>query len=593
MSLFGPPNIEILRNKKNVKGLMKALRHNYVRIRRDAAAALVEIGSEAVEPLISLLADRDAELRWLAADIIGRIGDSRGIDPLISALKDEDRSVQGEAKHALRRFGNKAVEPLINVLSQKEKNTVFGATEVLRDISDVKAVDALISVAEDRDIYWLTREIAIEALGKIGDKSAVESLLAVLRDKKSGVVNAAIKALGNIGDGRAAGQLSSILIEENFLSFGSEIVEALDKLRFIPPDPVARANYWIIKNQFEKCVDMSDLAVESLLKVLSLHKRINADKIIGAARTLGIIGNEQALIPLLSIVEDKENPLEVREAAAKALGLININKASEKFIANIHGNNHTLRNEAVQILDWMNWEPSKDETGALYCILKADWKSCVKVGKIATEFLINAYKNSTRPNNNEGYIIKTMGEIGDVKAFDLLIDILNDQDAWYKRILAAEALGKLGDSRAIIHLHTALDDQDWKLRQAAVISLDNLNWQPTNDSTGAKYWIVKSMFDKCIDIGKDAIRPLEEIIRISDMKIKIFNENYDDLYRKGPLIQSDDDRYDRAWESSLDRIRNEISFWKDMLKNASEKLLILEPNEMEKITSELKSTNSV
>jgi len=53
MGLF-EPNVEKLEKKKNVKGLIKALRHEDVHVRWSAAEALGEIGdARAVEPLNS------------------------------------------------------------------------------------------------------------------------------------------------------------------------------------------------------------------------------------------------------------------------------------------------------------------------------------------------------------------------------------------------------------------------------------------------------------------------------------------------------------------------------------------------------------
>jgi HEAT repeat protein len=47
------------------------------------------------------------------------------------------------------------------------------------------------------------RQAAAEALGQIGDTSAVEPLIAALRDASLGVRRAAADALGQIGDRRA------------------------------------------------------------------------------------------------------------------------------------------------------------------------------------------------------------------------------------------------------------------------------------------------------------------------------------------------------------------------------------------------------
>ena len=57
MSLFGHPNVEEMKAKRDVKGLIKALTYqNYAAVREDAAKALGEIGNpRAVEPLAAAL----------------------------------------------------------------------------------------------------------------------------------------------------------------------------------------------------------------------------------------------------------------------------------------------------------------------------------------------------------------------------------------------------------------------------------------------------------------------------------------------------------------------------------------------------------
>jgi hypothetical protein len=83
MPLFGPPNIEKLKERRDVKGLIKALRHNDVFLRKDAALALGEIGdTRAVEPLIAALSDNKPDVRSRAAQALGEMADCVGFPKL-------------------------------------------------------------------------------------------------------------------------------------------------------------------------------------------------------------------------------------------------------------------------------------------------------------------------------------------------------------------------------------------------------------------------------------------------------------------------------------------------------------------------------
>jgi hypothetical protein len=61
---FGTPNVEKMSEKRDVDGLIKALRYKKDwQVREKAAGALGRIGKPAVEPLISALNDHDWGIR--------------------------------------------------------------------------------------------------------------------------------------------------------------------------------------------------------------------------------------------------------------------------------------------------------------------------------------------------------------------------------------------------------------------------------------------------------------------------------------------------------------------------------------------------
>ncbi|RLI75488.1 hypothetical protein DRP04_13445 [Archaeoglobales archaeon] len=82
------PNIEGLKARWDVDGLINALNHRDYRIRKNAAEALGEMkAKKAVDALIKTLKDRDSEVRKAAAYTLGRIRDEKAIKPLIEALR--------------------------------------------------------------------------------------------------------------------------------------------------------------------------------------------------------------------------------------------------------------------------------------------------------------------------------------------------------------------------------------------------------------------------------------------------------------------------------------------------------------------------
>src|SRR4030042_6695678 len=115
-----------------------------------------------VEGLIDALKDKDPIVRGDAAEVLGKIGDSRAVEPLIEALKD---IVEYIALESLRRIGEPAVEPLIKALKNKDTLIRSGAARALGAIRDKRAVEPLTEALKYGDMF--VRSAAAVALEKI------------------------------------------------------------------------------------------------------------------------------------------------------------------------------------------------------------------------------------------------------------------------------------------------------------------------------------------------------------------------------------------------------------------------------------------
>jgi HEAT repeat protein len=128
--LFGPPNVEKLKSKRNVPGLIKALSYKkYTKVRGAAAEALGQISdARAVEALSAALKDSELHVRMRAAalektgwqptdgnqrawhavalrawGLAVREG-TAAVDSLLAALKDSNENVRKSAAMALERL---------------------------------------------------------------------------------------------------------------------------------------------------------------------------------------------------------------------------------------------------------------------------------------------------------------------------------------------------------------------------------------------------------------------------------------------------------------------------------------------------------
>ena len=107
-------------DERAVKPLVKALGDKDAHLRFHAADALAEIGGPAIEPLIKALGGKDENVRHSATQALGEMGDARAVEPLIKLLEDEDKDVRSNAAWALKKIGKPAVEPLVEALKDTE-----------------------------------------------------------------------------------------------------------------------------------------------------------------------------------------------------------------------------------------------------------------------------------------------------------------------------------------------------------------------------------------------------------------------------------------------------------------------------------------
>jgi len=188
------PDVNKMEKRKDVEGLIKALKHRDKNVQKNAIEALGDIGdTRSVKPLIEVLRDEDGKVRKEATMALEKIR-----APFIKALKDGDVFIRMNMAESIVKIGELAVEPLIQALKDENVNVQIKAVESLGKIGDKRAVGPLISLLENKDIGGE----AAKALGKIGDKRAVEPLIQALRHGR--FPEMAAEALGEIGDLRAA-----------------------------------------------------------------------------------------------------------------------------------------------------------------------------------------------------------------------------------------------------------------------------------------------------------------------------------------------------------------------------------------------------
>ncbi len=87
MAIVPAPNVDEMKDQKDVKGLIIALKDDDATVRYRAAQALDELRDlRAVWPLTNALRDEAVTVRARAAEALGRLGDGRALDRSLSAF---------------------------------------------------------------------------------------------------------------------------------------------------------------------------------------------------------------------------------------------------------------------------------------------------------------------------------------------------------------------------------------------------------------------------------------------------------------------------------------------------------------------------
>jgi HEAT repeat protein len=180
---------------ENLEGAIADLGSEDPDKRRTASELLIAAGSEAVPPLNQALQRGNSSARQDAALILGAIGDTRAVKPLVAVLEDRDADLRWAAVWALVRIGPPSVSDLVSSFETQSSEANAGAEIALAKIGK-PAVPQLISALNNKNPR--VRRHSARLLGRIGDPSSAPALKKSLQDQNEDVRNEASIALTKI-----------------------------------------------------------------------------------------------------------------------------------------------------------------------------------------------------------------------------------------------------------------------------------------------------------------------------------------------------------------------------------------------------------
>lgn len=265
-------------------------------VKSTAAMNLGMLGeAKAVNKLVALFGDSDDSVKKSVANALEQIG-SPAIEPLISALASENKIIKRYAFTTLAGIAPKAkvdelqpaIVPAIEGLSELDSSIRSASTTILIQIGE-PAVRDLIALFKGSNT---SHSAAIKLLVQIGSP-AIDALKLALNDQNSVVRKNAVAALTQIDPGNAE--------QYQITQYINDLKDTDTKIRMVAAFKLGRTN--------------DNRAVEHLISALSdgnFQVRANA------ADSLAYLADKRAVKPLERVEDDDENKM-VRRVAKESL----------------------------------------------------------------------------------------------------------------------------------------------------------------------------------------------------------------------------------------------------------------------------------
>ncbi len=194
-----------------------------------------------------MLQDGDRNLRRIAAESLGHIGDPQAVSALLLSLDDPHWSVRCAAATALGRIRSpRATRALLDHLADDDATVRRAVVAALGEIGDARAAQRLTEILEDPGL----QATALEALRRIGGPALpeIERTPAQIGPEARRLL---VNLVGKIEDGRAARFLIQALSDpvaavraEAAMALGDgghlEAVRHLSQLKTADPSPEVR-----------------------------------------------------------------------------------------------------------------------------------------------------------------------------------------------------------------------------------------------------------------------------------------------------------------------------------------------------------------
>ncbi|MET0794429.1 MAG: HEAT repeat domain-containing protein, partial [Polyangiaceae bacterium] len=374
-------------------------------VRRAVVAALAEAEPAGMPILLTALREsRENEAK--IAGLVDALSATRNdIDELVLASSEDSQvAVLCDVAQILgRRESARAVPRLTQLTQHADDNVALAAVEALGRIGGRPAIEALLPLAASRNFFRTFP--TIDVLGRSGDSRALPTLLALVNDPLYAAE--AVRALGRLGNPSAIPMLL-----EHLSRAPANLVCAI-AVALVAIHEVSEQRFGT-GGAIERLLLASPRIADVRRQLTLALKRADASEQLALGQTLSWIGEESTVPALLDLLRGPGEVAKLAAVSLKRLGSV----AEPQLIAALRSGSSETRRTLVPILS----------------------------GKLA--------------------------------ARDPLIACLEDEDSTV-RALACDALARASDPAAVPALFKLLADADARVGQAALAAIQSLGSDET------------------------------------------------------------------------------------------------------------------
>jgi HEAT repeat protein len=452
-------------------------------VRRAVVAGLAALGDDAVTPLCNWLRDERSSEHAIAAavDALAASIGSTVIAEVLRLAEDANPQIVADAAQILgRRRVNDTVPLLAKLVQHDNDNVSVAAIEALGMIGGRAAVEALIQVVESRRFFRTFP--AIQVLSRTGDPRSVPPLAALLADETYRLE--AVRALGRTGMAAAIGPITSLLHNPSDAMIRL-VATSLSEL-------IDRAEWAGSESQVASA--LREVLAPSLGRIASALRGADPDERTAIANLLGRTGDASVLPAITAMLEDSATANAATDALqhlgrsdddaliaalgvpdptrrATILPLVRSKNAAPTVRALLADEDAEVRARACEAIARIGDTASVPQLFTALGdpnarVAHAAVSAILALGSDDTERLALAAVRSSRASERR-HAIRLLGAFGFASAFEPLRDAIDDAD---RRIaeLAIAGLGTIEDPRVDEVLAKQAQSQDDALRSAVM-----------------------------------------------------------------------------------------------------------------------------